>query len=214
MTSEAKIESNRRNAQASTGPRTDEGKANSAQNRLTHGLEARKYAILGEDPEAFERLVEELFLDIQPVGERERELTRAIALAHWQIQRLSAVEASVFSYRIGEVEAANAESELVAAGNKRQRRSADRSEEPLKREDNDVRATAERTYSEKRQFLRGDEVLLGRAFTDDALGPDAFSKLSRYSRGILTRLTALSGELRRLQHDRLHPDRGDEDEDE
>ena len=38
--SQNRIEANRRNAQKSTGPRTDEGKARSAKNSTTHGFSA------------------------------------------------------------------------------------------------------------------------------------------------------------------------------
>ena len=38
MSSNKRIEANRRNAQRSTGPRTPEGKSRAAQNSTTHGL--------------------------------------------------------------------------------------------------------------------------------------------------------------------------------
>ena len=41
-TSQKRIEANRRNAQKSTGPRTDAGKAKSATNATTHGLSSVK----------------------------------------------------------------------------------------------------------------------------------------------------------------------------
>ncbi len=38
MASEAQISANRQNAEKSTGPRTDEGKAVASQNAVKHGL--------------------------------------------------------------------------------------------------------------------------------------------------------------------------------
>src|SRR5215472_6245385 len=42
-TSPRKIEANRRNAQLSTGPKTDEGKAKSSKNSITHGIFVTKF---------------------------------------------------------------------------------------------------------------------------------------------------------------------------
>ena len=54
MASEAQIKANRENAQKSTGPRTEEGKAVVAQNAVKHGLWARQAVIKEEDPAEFE----------------------------------------------------------------------------------------------------------------------------------------------------------------
>jgi hypothetical protein len=48
------IEANRRNAQNSTGPRTDQGKAVSRFNALKTGIDARSHVIPGEDPNVLE----------------------------------------------------------------------------------------------------------------------------------------------------------------
>jgi hypothetical protein len=58
MTSEAKAEANRRNAQMSTGPTSPEGKANSSQNRRTHGLSAASILPETLHPEFAARLAE------------------------------------------------------------------------------------------------------------------------------------------------------------
>ena len=47
---EAKIEANQANAQLSTGPRTEQGKAISSFNSLRHGLTAMTVLLPGEDP--------------------------------------------------------------------------------------------------------------------------------------------------------------------
>jgi hypothetical protein len=54
MTSQSRIDVNRRNAQLSTGPRTPQGKAAVRYNGLGHGLTARHAVLAGENPAAFE----------------------------------------------------------------------------------------------------------------------------------------------------------------
>ena len=49
MASEAQIAANRANAQRSTGPRSEEGKARVAQNGLKHGLCSTRVLLPGED---------------------------------------------------------------------------------------------------------------------------------------------------------------------
>ena len=50
--SAAKLEANRRNAQKSTGPRTEEGKNRSKLNAVTHGGRAETLVLRNEDPAA------------------------------------------------------------------------------------------------------------------------------------------------------------------
>jgi hypothetical protein len=54
VVSDAKLAANRRNAQKSTGPRTEEGKRNSKLNAVTHGSRAETVILKCEDPQAFE----------------------------------------------------------------------------------------------------------------------------------------------------------------
>lgn len=87
MTSERATLANRRNAQASTGPRTAAGKASSGQNARKHGLSA-----VDPNPEAgaeIERLAELI------AGEHIRhagvlEAARAVAESQLQLQRVKA----------------------------------------------------------------------------------------------------------------------------
>ena len=51
--SDAQMAANRANAQKSTGPRTEEGKAISSQNALKHGVYSRSDILDGEFQEAF-----------------------------------------------------------------------------------------------------------------------------------------------------------------
>lgn len=49
MTSQKKIEANRRNASRSTGPRSAEGKARSRLNAVSHGLAAQLSSVIGAE---------------------------------------------------------------------------------------------------------------------------------------------------------------------
>src|SRR5438270_12504880 len=57
--SPAQIAANRRNAKLSTGPRSDQGKAVSRLNGVTHGMACKLPVVLpGEDPEEFQSEVD------------------------------------------------------------------------------------------------------------------------------------------------------------
>ena len=87
-----KAESNRRNAQKSTGPRTAQGKANSRLNALKHGLLASNATIAVIEGRAhrkeFEAMVDGLGQDFQPVGTFEQLLVEDIAGCFWKKRRL------------------------------------------------------------------------------------------------------------------------------
>ena len=61
-TPEPRTRANRANARLSTGPRTESGKQRSSQNALSHGLTARTAVLPTEDPEAYQRHLQQ-FLD-------------------------------------------------------------------------------------------------------------------------------------------------------
>jgi 3-oxoacyl-ACP reductase-like protein len=66
--SPAKAAANAANAQHSTGPRTEEGKACSASNAVTHGLTARKLVVRPDQQEEFETLRDALLTEVNPPG--------------------------------------------------------------------------------------------------------------------------------------------------
>ena len=95
MSSFKQIQANRRNAQKSTGPKTDEGKEVSRLNALKHGLLAEMLLLPDESVEAFEQLREGLYDYLLPVGSLESELVERIASYLWRLRRCGRIEANL-----------------------------------------------------------------------------------------------------------------------
>jgi hypothetical protein len=98
MASDRQIEANRRNAQFSTGPRTEDGKANSRGNAMTHGLTAQQLLLPGEDPEDFAAFRDAVFDEAQPATLYEERLVNRIVGLMWRLGRVEAFEAAIFSW--------------------------------------------------------------------------------------------------------------------
>jgi hypothetical protein len=97
MASPAQITANRANAQHSTGPRSQQGKAKSAANRMSHGLSSREFVILPGQELEFESFMDDLRLSIQPHGGLETDLFSQLAHAAWTLRRCRRAEADLQS---------------------------------------------------------------------------------------------------------------------
>jgi hypothetical protein len=86
------LRANRRNAQRSTGPRTDEGKAASARNATTHGAFCADLLLPGEDAEELLALKRGIESALSPGDAIERELADRIAATQWRLRRLRGAE--------------------------------------------------------------------------------------------------------------------------
>lgn len=91
-----KIEANRRNAQRSTGPRTERGKSNARFNAVTRGLFAKHIVIPicdGDEAEKdFNSFLNGLNQDFQPVGFYEEWSVVKIAECMWRLRRATRCE--------------------------------------------------------------------------------------------------------------------------
>ena len=87
MTSQKQIEANRRNAQKSTGPKTQQGKSIVAQNATTHGFTANTPIIPGEDPTAYGVFKSQLIKELNPQGPTEIMLVERIIDLSWRLKR-------------------------------------------------------------------------------------------------------------------------------
>jgi hypothetical protein len=92
MSSPAQIIANQANAQLSTGPRTDAGKARSSQNALSHGLTAKVPLIRPEDQDEFAKMHAALLHEIDPQGALQLILFQELVGAAWNLRRVSVLE--------------------------------------------------------------------------------------------------------------------------
>ncbi len=85
--SKRKRDANRANAQRSTGPRTEAGRATVSQNRTTHGLCGRFRVLPCEDQAEYNTLFERFLKAEQPADDVERELVAKMARHTWLSER-------------------------------------------------------------------------------------------------------------------------------
>jgi hypothetical protein len=97
MASQAQITANRLNAQKSTGPRSEEGKAVSRFNALKHAASAKSLVIPGEDESTLAELAASYHEQFQPVGPEEALLVEKIVAADWTQRRMHRLEAEVLN---------------------------------------------------------------------------------------------------------------------
>ena len=88
-------ETNRANAQHSTGPRSIIGKLHSALNAITHGLTSQSPVLPSEDPAAFERHAQELFAEYKPKTPTEKQLIKELADTSWRMNRIPFLERDI-----------------------------------------------------------------------------------------------------------------------
>jgi hypothetical protein len=96
MTSFRQIQANRRNAQLSTGPGTEEGKRRSRQNAVRHGLTAETVIDTLEDAEDYAAFEMAVTADYDAQSAVERELVLRLASLLWRLRRATAIESGLF----------------------------------------------------------------------------------------------------------------------
>jgi SEC-C motif len=95
MSTEAQIAANRRNAEASTGPRTAEGKARVSHNATTFGLYSAGDVVRPEEESLYQALCEDFRKDLAPQGAMETTLAAEIIHAAWRLRRCAAAESTL-----------------------------------------------------------------------------------------------------------------------
>ncbi len=102
MATAAQVLANQANAQQSTGPRTDTGKANSAANSQTHGFTAGVMKIAPEDRPEFVALENALIEDSKPKGALEMDALREFRDTAWRLRQIRKITSEL----VGDPEAA------------------------------------------------------------------------------------------------------------
>jgi hypothetical protein len=95
MATAAQINANRENAQSSTGPSTEAGKAASSQNHLTLGLYTRQDYVKAEERDLYKEFCDTMNLELSPEGLLEQSLTSEITGATWRLRRCNAAEGAL-----------------------------------------------------------------------------------------------------------------------
>src|SRR5271157_4344131 len=98
----AQIEANRRNAQMSTGPKTDEGKARVRRNALKHGMAALTImpVLPQEDPKELEDKTQQAITATKPRDHVGHDMVcRAVRLS-WEIDRAERAETAHLAHRV------------------------------------------------------------------------------------------------------------------
>jgi hypothetical protein len=92
MATAAQINANQSNAQHSTGPRTEQGKARVAANAVRHGLTARHLVVREDEREAFKTFRDALEVELDPQGAIELTTFEELLHAAWNLQRFRRLE--------------------------------------------------------------------------------------------------------------------------
>ena len=92
-----RTETNRENAQHSTGPKTPEGKKKSALNALRHGLTGQVVVMPTEDLVLYQSHLNTFEEEYEPKGATEQHLTQALADTSWRLNRVAALETNLLS---------------------------------------------------------------------------------------------------------------------
>ncbi|MBV9937571.1 MAG: hypothetical protein JO150_03625, partial [Acidobacteriaceae bacterium] len=97
LPSERRLAANRANAQLSTGPRTDAGKAKSSLNAVKTGLTGRTVLLPTDEVAAYEAHIERFRKEFQPVGDQETHLVQSLADTQWRLDRIPNLETGLFA---------------------------------------------------------------------------------------------------------------------
>src|SRR5947209_10646546 len=118
MASQARIDANRRNAQRSTGPKTEFSKVRAKLNALKDGTHAKTVSpvLPQEDPIELDRRIKQWFSDLNPRNDAERELVMSAANLSWELERARRCEMARLAYRVRKAQLKDQERRMKEVG--------------------------------------------------------------------------------------------------
>ena len=174
MATQNQINANRKNAQKSTGPKTDEGKAAVSQNAVKHGLFVES-VIKGENEADYEAFHDNLLTELNPVGAVELMLAERFISLSWRLRRAERMQNQAIDVTIARDEPSPLSKRLHECLPK-----------DLQEIDYDTRAA-------------GPELVLGRSVIMDFANSRVLDRLMLYERRIENSLHKTLRELERRQ---------------
>jgi hypothetical protein len=172
MSTKAQTKANRKNAQKSTGPKTDEGKAAVSQNAVKHGIFAQS-VIKGENEADYEVFHDKLLTELKPVGMVEAMLAERIVSLWWRLRRADRIQNQAIEVMIARDEPSPLS-----------KRMHDILPKDLQEIDYDTRAA-------------GPELVLGRSVIKDFSNSRVLDRMTLYERRIENSLHKTMRELER-----------------
>ena len=97
MATDAQIAANRANAQLSSGPTSETGKATCSQNAVRHSLTARGLIVLPGQEETFAGFEDCYRRDLQPITELEESIFKVILESAWNLERCRRAQAQLYA---------------------------------------------------------------------------------------------------------------------
>src|SRR5579883_827115 len=97
MPTQAQIQANQANAQLSTGPKTEEGKAKVSLNAVKSGLTGATVLLPTDDATLYEKHVAETRATWNPANHREEVLVQLITDTEWRLMRVASIESGIIT---------------------------------------------------------------------------------------------------------------------
>jgi hypothetical protein len=97
MATENQINANRENAQHSTGPVTDQGKATSSHNAVKTGLTGQTVLLKTDDVAVYHQHLDRFQKHFSPATDTEKDLVQDLADTEWRLLRITPLESGILA---------------------------------------------------------------------------------------------------------------------